>query len=587
MPSRDGNVSAERSTPPLRWMVLVASIWVQAFSANPYNYYSPTVKRVLNINQFQLNLLAVIKDFGEYAGILAGILFNKLPPWALLCIGALFAFLGYGSIWLVASERYTSSPYVMMLIAIFIGPNSASWFNTAVLVTCMRNFSHSRGLVAGFLKGFVGLSSAIYTLIFTSFLSNEPLKLLLFLATGPAVVSLISMNFVRPIKSEDMRDEEEEQSNFIFVDILCIVLAVYLLVATIVENWVTFPTNFVPAVIAGVMLLFLVVPAFIPLRHYIEWSFSRQREAAIAESLRQPLVRSHRSSRRRRHRRVLEPRARLPNIDEGDEEAFFLALAEGAVTETTEKKGPRRGEDFKLRQALVKADFWLLFLAFFCGVGPGIVTLDNLAQIGEAYGTTDVTTYVSLLSIFNFLGRLGGGFISEHYVRLNAFPRPVWMGIAQALMIIANLVFAYGSRSLLSLAAAIMGFCFGVQFSVMVPTASELFGLKHFGLIYNFINMSIPLGSLCFSALLAGFLYDWRAGAGNVCTGRSCYQLTYVVLTGVCVLGLLLSLYLSYRIRPVYKTLYPSQAHGSTAQNQTDDSSSSSHSVEDPQAATG
>lgn len=158
------------------------------------------------------------------------------------------------------------------------------------------------------------------------------------------------------------------------------------------------------------------------------------------------------------------------------------------------------------------------------------------------------------------------------------------MGIAQAFMIVANILFAYGSRSLLSLASAIMGFCFGVQFSVMVPTASELFGLKHFGVIYNFINMSIPLGSLCFSALLAGFLYDWRAGEGNVCSGRSCFHLTFVVLTGVCVVGLLLSLYLSYRIRPVYKTLYPGQAHDA-AQHQTD-VSSSDHSVEDPPTTT-
>ncbi|KAH7416144.1 hypothetical protein KP509_14G077500 [Ceratopteris richardii] len=555
MHSRDGGYSTERSTPPLRWMVLVASIWIQAFSANPYNFYSLTVKRVLNINQFQLNLLAVIKDFGEYAGILAGILFNKLPPWSLLSIGALFAFLGYGSIWLVASEKFTSAPYVMMLVAIFIGPNSASWFNTAVLVTCMRNFSHSRGLVAGFLKGFVGLSSAIYTLIFTSFLNYDPLGLLLFLAIGPPIVSLISMNFVRPINSQDMRNEEEELSKFIFVDILCIALALYLLVATILEAWVTFQSKLVPGVLTGVMLLFLVVPAFVPLSHYLEWSSAQQREAAVAESLRQPL-RGQRSSRKRRYRRALQMRSRLPDIDEGDEEAFFLALAEGAITE---KKGshPHRGEDFKLRQALVKADFWLLFLVFFCGVGPGIVTLNNLAQIGEAYGITDVTMHVSFLSVFNFLGRLGAGFVSEHYVRSHALPRSVWMGIAQAVMISANLLFAYGTKSLLGLAAAIMGFCFGIQFSIMVPTASELFGLKHFGVIYNFINMSIPLVSLCFSALLAGIIYDWKAGPGNVCEGRVCFQLTFLVLTGVCVIGFLLSLILSYRIRPVYKTLYP------------------------------
>ena len=303
-----------------------------------------------------------------------------------------------------------------MLIAICIGPNSATWFNTVALVTCMRNFPDNRGLIAGFLKGFVGLSSSIYTLIFTSYLSKDPLKLLLFLAIGPAVVSLILMSFVRPIKSEEMRDEEEEQSNFIFVYILCILLAVYLLIATIVEEQVSFPTRLVPDVIAGVMLLFLIVPAFVPFRYYIEWSFSRQRELARAQSdSAKQLLLSHGSvSRRRRRGREAFIRPRLSDIDEGDEEAFFLALAEGAVTT---KKGPRRGEDFNLKQALVKADFWLLFLAFFCGVGPGIVTNDNLAQIGEAQDITDVTTYVSLLSIFNFLGRLAGGFVSEYYVR--------------------------------------------------------------------------------------------------------------------------------------------------------------------------
>ena len=114
MPSEHVHTSTESKPPPSRWMVLVASIWIQAFSANPYNFYSPTLKRVLNINQFQLNLLAVAKDFGEHAGILAGILCNKLPPWGLLSIGALCAFIGYGSIWLVASARISFLPYAMV-----------------------------------------------------------------------------------------------------------------------------------------------------------------------------------------------------------------------------------------------------------------------------------------------------------------------------------------------------------------------------------------------------------------------------------------------------------------------------------------
>ena len=138
------------------------------------------------------------------------------------------------------------------------------------------------------------------------------------------------------------------------------------------------------------------------------------------------------------------------------------------------------------------------------------------------------------------------------------------MAIGQAINIIANVLFAFERGGFLTPASAIMGFCFGVQVSVMIPTASELFGLKHFGVIYNFINMSIPLTSLFFSALLAGFLYDRKAGPSNICYGMQCFQLTFITLGCVCVVGILVSLFLSYRIRPVYKTLYPSGVHDTT-----------------------
>jgi MFS family permease len=166
------------------------------------------------------------------------------------------------------------------------------------------------------------------------------------------------------------------------------------------------------------------------------------------------------------------------------------------------------------------------------------------------------------------------------------------MAMGQALNIGANLLFAYGRQSFLMPASALMGFCFGVQVSIMIPTASELFGLKHFGVIYNFINMSIPLSSLLFSVLLAGQLYVLQAGPDNqVCYGVKCFQLTFITLAIVCVLGLLVSLVLSYRIRPVYKTLYPSGTQNSTipqsdapssAVRQTDVASSS---LEEPQAS--
>ena len=45
----------------------------------------------------------------------------------------------------------------------------------------------------------------------------------------------------------------------------------------------------------------------------------------------------------------------------------------------------------------------------------------------------------------------------------------------------------------------------------MTPTASELFGLKHVGVIYNLIQLGNPIGAAFFSVLLAGNLYDAEA----------------------------------------------------------------------------
>ena len=68
-------------------------------------------------------------------------------------------------------------------------------------------------------------------------------------------------------------------------------------------------------------------------------------------------------------------------------------------------------------EALVKADYWLLFFVYFVGVGTGVTVLNNLAQIGIAQGMEDTTNLLSLFSFFNFVGRLGGGVVSEYFVR--------------------------------------------------------------------------------------------------------------------------------------------------------------------------
>lgn len=143
------------------------------------------------------------------------------------------------------------------------------------------------------------------------------------------------------------------------------------------------------------------------------------------------------------------------------------------------------------------------------------------------------------------------------------------MGVAQIVLIFVHLMFASALPGTLYIASILLGLCYGVHFSIMVPTASELFGLKHFGMIYNSLTIANPLGSFLFSGLIAGYLYDreaakdsgsgtltWGLSHSPVCTGAHCFRLTFYVMACVCSVGVVLTVVLTYRIRRVYVAMY-------------------------------
>jgi MFS family permease len=149
--------------------------------------------------------------------------------------------------------------------------------------------------------------------------------------------------------------------------------------------------------------------------------------------------------------------------------------------------------------------------------------------------------------------------------RSRTLPRTVWMTCTQIIMIITYLLLAFAIDGTLYVAIAFLGICFGVQFSTMIPTVSELFGLKNFGLLSNFMSLGNPIGAFLFSGLLAGYVYDNEAAKQHrlvrfssslSCLGPDCFRITFLVLAFVCAVGTILSIVLTRRIKPVYQTLY-------------------------------
>jgi len=89
------------------------------------------------------------------------------------------------------------------------------------------------------------------------------------------------------------------------------------------------------------------------------------------------------------------------------------------------------------------------------------------------------------------------------------------MAASQLFMIVGYIFMAIGMSGSLYLGSVVVGVCYGVRLSISVPTASELFGLKYYGMIYNFLILNLPIGSFLFSGLLAGILYDIEAAKSH------------------------------------------------------------------------
>lgn len=269
----------------------------------------------------------------------------------------------------------------------------------------------------GILKGFAGLSGAILTQLYATIDTSNQSTLILMVAVWPTIVILSLMFIVRPVGGH-RQVRSSDDSSFVFTYGVCVVLAAYLLVILLLDDLVDLSQTIIN-IFTVVLLIIILLPVTIPIRlsFFLEPRLPTQEnllpEPQIQEGTEVILseVEDEKSEGEEslpaleRHKRIAQLQAKL-----------FQAAAEGAVR-VKRKKGPRRGENFTLTQALVKADFWLIFFSLVLASGSGLTVVDNIGQMCLSLGYTETHIFVSMISIFNFLGRVGGGFFSELILR--------------------------------------------------------------------------------------------------------------------------------------------------------------------------
>ncbi|KAI9173470.1 hypothetical protein LWI28_001798 [Acer negundo] len=180
-------------------------------------------------------------------------------------------------------------------------------------------------------------------------------------------------------------------------------------------------------------------------------------------------------------------------------------------------------ENMNLQQVICTGNFWLLFIAMICGLGSGTATINNISQVGESLGYTsiEINSLVSLLSIWNFLGRFGAGYVSDIFLHRRGFARPLFIAITQAVLSVGLIVIASGFPN-------------------------NLYVVCTFAI-------ASPIGSYIFSVRIIGYVYDKAAsGEDNSCYGTLCFMLSFPIMAFFALCGCLVALLLFFRTRRFY-----------------------------------
>lgn len=526
-----------------RWFTIFASLLIMSVNGTSYMFglYSGDIKTSLGYDQTTLNTLSFFKDLGGNLGVSAGLVYEIMPTWVVLSIGAIMNFSAYFLIWVTVTGRINKPRLWQVCLYMCLATNAASYPNTGALVTCLKNFPESRGSVIGLLKGLIGLSGAIMTQLYHSFYGNDSKSLILLIAWFPAIVPLL---FLRTIRIMKVVQQEKELKVFYKFLYAALGLAGFIMLIIIIQNKLKFTrSEYISSTTFVLALLFLPL-AIVIKEEFTLWQSKKQNlndhsQLNVVAENPSAVVTTPLGGR-------LEPFSCIVNIF----------------------NQPDRGEDYTILQAISSIDMLIIFIATTCGVGGALAAIDNLGQIADSLGykTHNIGTFISLVSVWNFLGRVLASFASEVALTKYKFPRPLMLTFVILFSCIGHVLIAFGVGHSLYISSIIIGFCLGAQLPLVSTIISEIFGLKHFSTLYSIGSVSSPIGSYIFNVKVAGHLYDKEAlkqmeasglkreaGKELNCSGVHCFREAFVIITAATFLGFLVSIILVYRTRRFYK----------------------------------
>lgn len=190
---------------------------------------------------------------------------------------------------------------------------------------------------------------------------------------------------------------------------------------------------------------------------------------------------------------------------------FFRRAPEGYVpsgwTPSVAEQAVRTEREYTLSEALREPRWYVLWLILALNVTAGAALIAVASPLAQKFTVVDATTaalFVSIISVFNGLGRLFWAWLSD------IIGRPFTFLALFVVQIIAFLILAQigaGSFGLLLIPGALIGLCYGGGFGTMPAFAADFFGSKNSGMIYGAMLTAWSVGGIIGPILISNMDY--------------------------------------------------------------------------------
>jgi OFA family oxalate/formate antiporter-like MFS transporter len=185
--------------------------------------------------------------------------------------------------------------------------------------------------------------------------------------------------------------------------------------------------------------------------------------------------------------------------------------------------------DYGPGEMVATLPFWLLWIEYVIAAGVGLIVISQASPIGQEVAKLSPVVAggaLTMLAVFNGLGRPGFGYISDAIGRKNGMALIFAMYIVALVFVLPNAT----SFGMYAVGVCMVGFAFGGTLALMPAFTADFFGTKGLGINYGWL----------FSAYgVAGSLLVIYAARVRAITGAWTTAFWYLAI--LCAVGLVLT----------------------------------------------